>query len=169
MANYLVATLPDRIQAESIYTSLEAADLPLAQIHIVGQGYKSLNEMELYDPTLATWQRVQQMLWWLLPFGFFAGFTFNRITQLTIWSVLPPLGNGLLGGVFGFMAAAMGGVTFGGGTQLIATNEAIPFAQRLRSGKYLVVIKGSERLIRQANRVLLSLDARNFKIYEDLE
>ena len=167
MANYLVATLSDRIEAESVYTSLESADIPLKHIKIVGPGYKSLDELDLFDPTLATWQAVKQMLFWLLPFGFFAGFTFNRITQLTILSVLPPLGNGVLGGVFGLIAAAMGGVTFGGGTQLIATKEAVPFAQRLEAGMYLVVIKGSERLIRQANRVLLSLDKRNFKVYED--
>ena len=65
------------------------------------------------------------------------------------------------------LLAPWGASPLGGGTQLIATREAVPYAQRLQAGQYLVVAKGSEHLIRQANRVLLSLNAQKFRIYKD--
>lgn len=39
--NYLVAVLPDRIQAEAAYSALEKENLSIAQVTILGNGYQS--------------------------------------------------------------------------------------------------------------------------------
>ena len=48
--NYLIAVLPDRIKAEEAYTALEKAGIPLSKMAIAGRGYKSADELGLYDP-----------------------------------------------------------------------------------------------------------------------
>ena len=42
--NYLVAVLSDRIQAEAAYSALEKEGLPIKQVAILGQGYKTSDE-----------------------------------------------------------------------------------------------------------------------------
>lgn len=48
--NYLVAVLPDRIQAEKAYSTLEKEGLPTNQIDILGKGYKSADEYGFIEP-----------------------------------------------------------------------------------------------------------------------
>ncbi len=167
MANYLVVTFSDLIQAEAAYTNLEAKNFPLAQVKIVGTGYKSLAESNLFDPSQAARQQMLQMMFWLVPFGFFAGFTFNQVTEIAILERLNPLGNSVLGGLFGAVAGAMGSITVGGGAQLLlAGKERTTYQQRLRAGKYLLVIMGSETLVREANQILRSLPSEIWQMYE---
>lgn len=167
MTHYLVVTFRDRIQMEAAYTDLERQGFLLHHVSMIGQGYKSLSEAGLFDPSQASRHQMMQMLMWLMPFGFFAGFTFNQVTELTIFEFLSPLGNSIVGGLFGAIAGAMGSFTVGGGAQLlIAGQERIPFQKRLRSGKYLLAISGSETLVRQANQILRSLPSDGWQAYE---
>lgn len=169
MADYIVVTLRDRIQAETAYTNLEKAGLPLSQVSVFGQGFKMPDSDPLFDPTLLKWQGMKRMMLWLLPFGFFAGFTFNQITQLTIVPGLGHLGDGFIGGLLGLGAAAMGSFAYGGGAQLYLDKDLVPFAKRLENGKYLVIVNGSQRLIQDAKRVLRVLNPEIMTIYEDLD
>jgi hypothetical protein len=167
MANYLVVTFSDRIQAEAAYTDLEAKNFPLAHVKIVGLGYRSLAEANLFDPSQAARQQMLMMMFWLVPFGFFAGFTFNQVTGITILEWLSPLGNSVVGGLMGGVAGAMGSITVGGGMQLLlAGKERTTYKQRLRAGKYLLVIVGSETLVREANQILRSLPSEVWQMYE---
>jgi hypothetical protein len=167
MANYLVVTFRDRLQLESAYADLERQDFPLHRVSLIGSGHKTLAETGLYDPSQSARRQMGQMLVWLVPFGFLAGFSFNLVTEITIFQFLDPWGNRLLGGLFGAIAAAMGSFTVGGGAQLLlAGQERIPFAERLRAGKYLLAIAGSEALVRQANQILRSLPSEGWQAYE---
>ena len=169
MADYIVVTLSDRTLAETAAQNLDAAGLPSSQISIFGQGFKMPDSDPLFDPTLLKWQSMKRMMLWLLPFGFFAGVTFNQITQLTIVPGLGHVGDGFIGGLFGLGAAAMGSFAYGGGAQLYLDKDLVPFAKRLENGKYLVMFKGSQRLIQDAKRVLRVLDPEIMTIYEDLD
>jgi hypothetical protein len=170
MANYLVVTYRDRLQAEAGYTAAENAGIPLAQLRLFGKGYKTLEESPVFDPTQAAWRQVRMMMLWLVPFGFFAGFTFNQVTALTISPSLGAVGNGILGGLMGAGSGALGSLAVGGGIQLITFGqERVLFRQRLQAGKYLLVITGSETTIRQANRALRSLPSELLQIYESPE
>jgi hypothetical protein len=166
MSYYLVATYCDRPQADAAYAQLQKADLALAQVNLVGPGYKTLQDIKVYDPNQVAWRQSTRMLFWLVPFGFLAGFGFNDITGLTIWAQGSALLNHCLGGILGAASAAMGGFTFGGAAQIHFDREKAPLAKRLKSGKYLLVAQGTELLLRQANRALQNLPSEDLQFYE---
>ncbi len=168
MSQYLlVLTFGDRSQAQTAYDKLKASELALAHIDLVGTGYKSLPEINIKDPNQMAWQQAIRMLYWVVPFGFVAGFSFNDITHLAILEQASPLVNHLIGGALGMIASAMGGFTFGGGGQFLIDREKMPFHKRLKSGKYLLVAQGTDLLVRQASRVLHGIPSDSFQFYEN--
>jgi hypothetical protein len=169
MAQYIVVTFSDRLQADAAYEKLKTSDLALAHIDLLGAGHKSLKDINLYDPNQVAWEQAKRMLYWVVPFGFIAGFSFNEITHLSILEQGSPLVNHFIGGFFGAIASAMGGFTFGGGAQFLMDSEKKPFAQRLATGKYLLVAQGTELLIRQASRLLQSSPSDSLQFYESVE
>jgi hypothetical protein len=166
MSYYLVATFNNREQASSAYEHLQSADLPLSHVDLVGSGYKTLQDIDLVDPNQVAWRQATRMLWWLVPFGFLAGFAFNDITKLTILAQGSSLVNHVLGGLLGAVSAAMGGFTFGGGAQVLIDREKTPLAKRLKAGQYLLVAQGTELLIRRASRALQKLPSDSLQFYE---
>jgi hypothetical protein len=167
MSQYLVVlTFSDRTQAQAAYEKLKASELALARIDLVGTGYQSLQDININDPNQVAWQQATQMLYWIVPFGFAAGFSFNDITHLMILEQASPLVNHFIGGIFGAVASAMGGFTFGGGGQFLIDREKMPFKKRLKSGKYLLVAQGTDLLVRQASRVLQGVPSDSFQFYE---
>jgi hypothetical protein len=166
MSYYLVATFNNREQASSAYEQLQTADLPLSHLDLVGSGYKTLQDIKLVDPNQVAWRQATRMLWWLVPFGFFAGFSFNDITKLEIIQQGPSLVNHMLGGLLGAVSAAMGGFTFGGGVQVLIDREKTPLTKRLKAGKYLVVAQGTDLLIRRASKALQGLPSDSLQFYE---
>ncbi|MCX7592907.1 MAG: hypothetical protein N2235_03920 [Fischerella sp.] len=163
--NYLVAVLPDRLQAEEAYSALEKAGLPTNQIDILGKGYKSADEYKLIDPNLQAKKGVSRLSIWLIPFGFVAGYAFNLLTGIEIFPI-GSLGNHLIGGLLGAAAGALGAYLVGGGVGLtVGSGDALPYRNRLNEGKYLIVVKGSEQLTRQATRILRQFEPENLQGY----
>jgi len=170
MANYLVATFGDRPEAEAAYTALETKDFPLRQVTLLGAGHQSWVDYPLFDPNQALRQRLKWVMAWLIPFGFFAGFAFNQITQLTILSSLGSLANGAIGGLMGAGSGALGSLMVSGGIKLLLPGQdTLTYRQRLQTGKYLLVIKGSEFSVGQAYRILRSLRPESLQVYESPE
>lgn len=166
--NYLIAVLKDRIEAEEAYTALEKAGLPLRQVSILGKGYKTADEFGLIDPNEKAIAQMKQFAYWLLPFGFGAGYTFNYITQFDLFPWAGSLGNHIIGGIFGTIAAAMGCVFVGGGTGLaFGSGDALPYRNRLNEGKYLIVVKGSESLIQQSTVIIKQFKPETIQGYSD--
>ncbi len=164
--NYLVAVFPDRIQAEAAYLGLEKDGIPVKQISILGRGYKSADEFGLVDPKEQAIKQSRLMAFWLVPFGFFAGLTFNLITGLNTFPWAGGIGNAVIGGLLGAGAGAMGSVFSGGSAGLVlGGGDALPYRNRLSAGKYLVVVKGSETMNRQATKVLRSFYPENLQGY----
>lgn len=163
--NYLVAVLPDRIQAESAYLGLEKEGINST---ILGRGYKTADEFGLIDPKEEAKKQVRLMAFWLIPFGFFAGFTFSLITGLDTFAWAGEIGNHVIGGLLGAGSGAMGSVFVGGGVGLVAgSGDALPYRNRLDAGKYLIVVQGSETLTRQATRILRQYDPENIQGYAE--
>jgi hypothetical protein len=169
MANYLVVTLGDKTKADAAYTVLEQAKFPLAKVNLLGKGYRSLAAYPLYDPGLAIGQQVKRMIIWLMPFGFFAGFGFNQITELSILPDLNPIGNGLLGGLMGALSGAMGGFAAGGGFKLLNAQERQTFQARIDQGKYLLVVTGDEVMIQRAMMLLRPQRSERVQVFEAAE
>jgi hypothetical protein len=166
--NYLVAVLQNRIEAEEAYSALEKEGLPMDKVSILGKGYKSADEFGLIDPSLEAKKRTRIMAYWTIPFGFAAGFAFNLITGIEIVEWVGSLGNHIIGGIFGAIAGAMGSFVAGGGAGLgVGSGDALPYRNRLDQGKYLIVVKGSETLTRQATRILRQFEPENIQGYVD--
>ncbi len=166
--NYLVAVLPDRIQAEAAYLALEKDGVPIDKVSILGRGYKSADEFGLIDPNEQAKKQSQLLSFWLVPFGFAAGFAFNILTGLDTFPWAGRLGNHLIGGLLGAGGGLMGGLFAGGGVGLVlGSGDALPYRNRLNAGKYLVVVQGSESLTRQATRVLRQFEPENIQGYAD--
>lgn len=163
--NNLVAVLPDRIQAEAAYLALEKQGINST---ILGKGYKTADEFGLIDPNEQAKKQTRLMAFWLIPFGFVGGFIFNFITGLDTFPWAGRIGNEIIGGLLGAIAGAMGSVFVGGGVGLVVgSGDALPYRNRLDAGKYLVVVQGSESVIREGTRVLRQFDPENIQAYAD--
>jgi hypothetical protein len=80
--NYLIAVLPNRTQVEAAYSAVKEAELPIEQIAILGQGYQSGDEFGLIDPSKQARDRAKSLAYWLIPFGFAAGYAFNVLISI---------------------------------------------------------------------------------------
>jgi hypothetical protein len=166
--NYLVAVLPDRIQAEEAYSVLEKQGLPMKQVTILGRGYKSADEYGLIDPNEQALKQARFMSYWLVPFGFIAGATFSVITGLNTFAWAGEIGDHVIGGLLGAASGALGSFLVGGGAGLaFGSGDALPYRNRLNAGKYLVVVKGSASLTQKATAILSPLKPENLQGYLD--
>nr|WP_290225229.1 hypothetical protein [Trichocoleus desertorum] len=166
--NYLVAVLGDRIEAEAAYSALEKEGLQPHQVAILGRGYQSADEYGLLDPNADARKQAISMIVWLAPFGFAAGYVFNFITGIELFSWAGSLGNHLIGGILGALSGAMGGAMIGGGGGLlIGGSDTLPYRDRLNAGKYLVVVRGSSGLLNRATRILRNFPTENLQAYAD--
>jgi hypothetical protein len=166
--NYLVAVLPDRIQAEAAYSALEKEGLPNNDINILGEGYQSADEYGLIDPKIEAKEEIKRELFWLVSFGFIAGYAFNWLTAIEIIPEGTPIVNHILGGIFGAGAGALGAYFTGGAVGLtIGSGDALPYRNRLNAGKYLVIVKGTGDLIDRATRILRQFNPENIQGYSE--
>jgi hypothetical protein len=153
--NYLVAVLETRLKAEEAYTALVDAKLSKDSIDILGRGFKTADEFGLIDPGDQAWKQIRLMMLWLVPFGFGAGFVFNIITGLDTFAWTGRVGNQVIGGLLGAIGGAMGAFFIGGGVGIaIGSGDALSYRNSLNQGKFLVVVRGSEALVRQATPIL---------------
>lgn len=163
--NYLIAVLPNRIQAEAADIALEKQGIKGT---ILGKGYKSADEFGLIDPKEQARKQIKFMSIWLIPFGFFAGFTFSYITGLQTFAWAGEIGNHVVGGFLGAASGFMGSVFVGGGVGLVeGSGDALPYRNRLDAGKYLIVVQGSETVTRQATRILRDFEPENIQGYAE--
>lgn len=109
--NYLIAILADRIQAEEAYTTLEKAGIPTEEMTLFGRGYKTADEFGNIDLLHSAKKQALLMAFWLVPFGFSAGYTFSYITGLGTFDWAGVVGDRLIGGLLGAIA---GGFIRGG-------------------------------------------------------
>ena len=166
--SYLIAVVADRIKAEAAYTVLEKADIPKEEMTIVGRGYKTADEFGFIDPTKKAKKQALLMASWLVPFGFAGGYTFSLITGLGTFDWAGVIGDRIIGGLLGAIAGAMGSFFVGGGVGLsLGGGDALPYRNSLNAGKYLVVVKGSDRMKGKAAGILRELEPEDLQTYSD--
>ncbi|MBE9094423.1 hypothetical protein [Tychonema sp. LEGE 07203] len=166
--NYLIAVLPDRMQAEAAYCALEKEGLPMKQVSILGRGYKTADEFGLIDPNQQANKQAKLMAIWLIPFGFIAGVTFSLITELKTFAWAGEIGDHLIGGVLGAIAGGMGSVFVGGaGGMAFGSGDALPYRNRLNAGKFLIAVKGTDDLTGKAANILQQFEPENIQGYTE--
>ncbi|MEY2856927.1 MAG: hypothetical protein RLZZ74_1239 [Cyanobacteriota bacterium] len=140
--NYLIAVLPDRFQAEEAYTALEKAGIPLTKMKIAGRGYKTADEVGLYDAKEQAKKKAIFMAYWLIPFGFIGGYIFNLITGLHNLDWAGDPGNHIVGGFLGAIGGAMGSVFVGGGASWATSTagDTVSYREYLDANKYLLLV-----------------------------
>ncbi|MBF2057969.1 MAG: hypothetical protein IGQ45_12315 [Cyanobacterium sp. T60_A2020_053] len=164
--NYLIAVLSDRIQAEEAYTALEKANIPLQQISILGRGYKNADEFGFINPNDVGKKNAIRMAYWLIPFGFFGGYTFDAITGLDTFAWAGEPFNHIIGGFLGAIGGAMGSFFVGGGAGLVeGSGDALPYRNRLNAGKYLVIVQGNDGTKQLATKILQGFNPENLQGY----
>jgi hypothetical protein len=164
--NYLVAVLPNRIEAESAYLGLKDANLPIDQIDILGRGYKTADEFGLIDPNQVAQKQTDQLANWVVPFGFVAGYLFNVLTGIELISWIGTVGNHVLGGIFAAAAAALGAFLTGTLTGwTTGSGDAIAYRNRLNAGKYLIIATGTDAFMQEATRQLRRFNLENIQGY----
>lgn len=164
--NYLVAVMTDRIQAEAAYLALQQANLPIAQLDILGRGYKTADEFGLINPNDEATKQINSLATWVIPFGFASGYLFNFLTGIEIVSWLGDVGNHILGGLFGAAAGAFGAFTSGTWSGWTAgSGDAIAYRNRLNAGKYLIVAKGTAAFMQQGTQLLRRYEPENLQGY----
>jgi hypothetical protein len=168
--NYLISVWGDRIQAETVYSALESAAIPLTAVTILGKGYKTADEFGLVDPLQQARSQARLMAFWLVPFGFFSGIGFSIVSGLHTFAWAGTVGNHLIGGILGAVGGAMGSFFVGGGVGLATgSGDTLPYRNRLAEGKYLVIVQGSEALLNQATRIMRPLRPENLQGYRPTE
>jgi len=164
--NYLVAVLTNRLQAEAAYRSLKSADLPIEDVAILGQGYRSADDYGLINPDDEAQKQTQSLRAWLLPFGFAAGFAFNWLTGIEITSWVGDFGNHCLGGLLGLGAGAIGAAMTGRLTGwTVASSDAIAYRNRINAGKYILIATGPGAFVRDATQRLRQFNPENLQGY----
>ena len=164
--NYLIAVLSDRIQAEAAYTALEQAELPSGQITLLGRGYQTADEFGFVDPNQQAAVRSRRLAYWVIPFGFVAGYVFNLLTGIEIFAWMGGIGNHIIGGFLGAGAAALGALFVGGAVGwTVGSGDALPYRNRLNAGKYLIVVEGNDALMQKATQVLRQFEPENLQGY----
>jgi hypothetical protein len=107
------------------------------------------------------------MAYWLVPFGFAAGYAFNLITGLDTLDWAGEPGNHIVGGLLGALGGAMGSFFVGGGVGLaLGSGDALPYRNRLNEGKYLVVVQGTEALKNRATTILQQFNPESLQSYQ---
>ncbi len=166
--NYLVAAIADRIKAEEALISLRREEIPDRSTAIIGAGFQSLEGYGLPDPIQKTWDRLRWTAVWLTPFGFLGGMGFNVVTGLNTFPWAGDVGNVLIGGLFGAIGGAMGSVFASDGLTVVLTGKrSMTYRQRLDKGQFLVVVKGSETMIRRATKALLKYETLSLENYPE--
>ena len=103
-----VMVMADAPAAEGLTQRLRDTDLPLLKCLTIPPDGDAIDKVALLNPNLTRQQRQRGMARWLMPFGFLAGVTFTKITNLTTFASFGPWGETLIGGLLGMGSGLMG-------------------------------------------------------------
>ena len=166
--NYLIAVLANKQQAEQAYAELQQDGISSDQVSILGQGYQTADDFGFIDPNKQAEKGVKKLAYWTIPFGFVAGYVFNVLTGIHLFSFTNSFAEHIIGGVLGAVSALLGATIVGGGVGLTTgSGDALTYRNRLNAGQYIIVTKGSDSLIRQATKILRGFEPEYIQGYEE--
>ncbi|MEM9805560.1 MAG: hypothetical protein AAF959_09800 [Cyanobacteria bacterium P01_D01_bin.56] len=163
---YLIAVLSNQLMAENAYDALAEAQMPMQKISILGCGYQSADEFGLIDPDIAADEQFTLLAYWTVPFGFIAGVAFSILLGLQTFAWVGEVGNYLISGLLGAASGGLGAFMVGrlvGWT--VGSGAAIAYRNRLSQGKYLIVARGTDELVRRVTQILRQYEPENIQGY----
>ena len=166
--NYLITVLANKQQAEEAYSKLKQEGIPSDKLTILGEGYQSADEFGLIKPNLQASKRAKKLAYMLIPFGFVAGYVFNVLTGIQLFSFTNSFVEHIIGGILGAISGLLGAIVVGGGVGLTTgSGDALTYRNRLNAGKYILVTKGADNSIRQATKLLRQFEPEYIQGYEE--
>lgn len=166
--NYLVTVLENKQQAEEAYSTLTKDGIPSEKISILGKGYQSADQFGLINPNKQAGKRATKLSYMLIPFGFVAGYAFNLLTGIHLFSFTNSITEHIIGGILGAASGLLGAILVGGGVGLTTgSGDALTYRNRLNEGKYIIITKGTDSLIRQATRLLRQFEPEYIQGYQE--
>ena len=136
-----VVVLADQAAADQLTEQLNDPQLRLSRSITIPPEGDSIDRVELLSPNLTRQRRQKAMARWLMPFGFLAGVTFTKITNLTTFAAFGPWGETLIGGLMGMGSGLMG--SYAAAASVDSDNEAGVRILRNRrdEGSWLVLVE----------------------------
>jgi hypothetical protein len=166
--NYLVAVLANKQQAEEAYSTLCQDGIPKETVTILGEGYENADEFGLINPNQQASNRAKKLAYWLVPFGFAAGYIFNVLTGIEILASTNAVVDHIIGGLLGAASGLLGAIIVGGGVGLtVGSGDALTYRNRLNAGRYIIITKGTDSLIRQATKLLRQFEPEYLQGYQE--
>ena len=166
--NYLITVLKNKQQAEEAYSVLQQGGISSEEVTILGEGYQSADEFGLIDPNKQASKRAKKLAYGLIPFGFVAGYVFNVLTGIQLFSFTNAFAEHIIGGVLGAASGLLGATIVGGGVGLTTgSGDALTYRNRLNAGQYIIIAKGSDSLVRRATSLLRSFEPEFIQGYEE--
>ncbi|MEL6911525.1 MAG: hypothetical protein AAFO85_15140 [Cyanobacteria bacterium J06598_4] len=166
--NYLVAVLENKQQVEEAYSVLQQDGITSDKVTVLGQGYQSADDFGFINPNQQAKKRARKLAYMLIPFGFVAGYVFNVLTDIHLFSFTNSLTEHIIGGVLGAASGFLGAIVVGGGVGLTTgSGDALTYRNRLNAGKYIIVTQGTDSLIRQATKLLRQFEPEYIQGYQE--
>lgn len=166
--NYLIAVIANKQQVEEAYSVLQKDGISAEEVTILGEGYQSADEFGLIDPNKQAGKGAKKLAYGLIPFGFVAGYVFNVLTGIQLFSFTNAFAEHIIGGVLGAVSGLLGATIVGGGVGLTTgSGDALTYRNRLNAGQYIIIAKGSDSLIRRATRLLRQFEPEFIQGYEE--
>jgi len=167
--SFLIAVFADRDQAETAYEAMAKEGIPSDQVALLGVGHSQEDPFGFINPAGQNKKIKRFTFFWLVPFGFAAGFVFSYITNLQTFAWVGQLGNHLVGGLLGAGSGAMGSVFIGKSLAMTSITgiDPLPYQNRLAEGKYVLIVNGPEVLTNRAAPVLRQFKTDTLQRYRD--
>ena len=136
-----VVVLAAEQAAESLKDQLKDLNQPILQCLVIPPEGDLIDSIELLNPNLTRRRRQKAMARWLMPFGFMAGLTFTKITNLTTFSSFGPWGEPVIGGLLGMGSGLMG--SYAAAASVNSENEdgVRILRNRREEGRWLVLLE----------------------------
>ena len=136
-----VVVLSDQAAAEGLTQQLRDTDVPLLMCQAIPPEGDAIDSVALLSPNLTRQRRQKAMARWLMPFGFLAGVTFTKITNLTTFASFGTWGETLIGGLLGMGSGLMG--SYAAAASVDSENDAGVRILRNRrdEGCWLVIVE----------------------------
>ena len=136
-----VVVLSDNDAADGLTQQLRDSEVPLLKCMAIPPQGGVIDTVELLSPNITRAKRQRSMARWLMPFGFFAGVTFTKITTLTTFASFGPWGESLIGGLLGMGSGLMG--SYAAAASVDSDNDAGVriLRNRLDEGCWLLLVE----------------------------
>ncbi len=164
----LLAVYSDHDSAEDAVKLLQKNGMPMDQLSIIGQDFKTIEKPIGFLTTgSAASDGARVGAWTGGLFGILVGAAFLIVPGIGPLVIVGPLAATLLGGVEGAIAGSALGAVAGALVSLgFSKNEAIRYESQIKAGKFLVTLKGDSEQIEKAKKLVGEHNAESVDVVE---